>query len=94
MVSGIPIGSKGEGNLSDMQPELNPITEKEMLTTRLIILNFIRIENLQQITHKSNKPPIYFNINLCLHFLHSTSSPFFLCSNFCAYPHLGHFLYI
>ena len=32
MVSGIPIGSKGERSLSDMQPELNPITEKEMLT--------------------------------------------------------------
>jgi hypothetical protein len=31
MVSGIPIGSKGERNLSDMQPELNPITEKKML---------------------------------------------------------------
>jgi len=32
MVSGIPIGSNGERSLSDMQPELNPITEKEMLT--------------------------------------------------------------
>ena len=32
MVSGILIGSNGERNLSDMQPELNPITEKEMLT--------------------------------------------------------------
>jgi hypothetical protein len=34
MVSGIPIGTIRERNLSDMQPELNPVTEKKDVTPR------------------------------------------------------------